>query len=619
MSSSASARSRPKVRHQRVPRTHSCDHPRFIQLVNELARINDVKKKQEEAECDNSNPSGEESHPSNNPDKKESCSFNITHPADSNPPSVSNLGTSYTCTDIGSNSQPSIICCGVASSRTSNGYQPSATCNQSSTSALHDSYYQQHNTNHHQQHHSFNPHHHHHTTSHHNNYDEYLVNNNLNPQQQHLSSNTMHPHHGDRCPRRNALPTNYSYEKQGLTQQNSDSGLRQDENRSKRKRSSTDTLTLKKSASACGNLSGSSKRLKSSPDIRPLSPSFTKCPICLLDSMERDPSFTNTCFHLFCYSCIENWTKNKATCPLCRTKFTKIIYNIKSATNYEEKPANPIRRDDDDSYIADRLMLEHLHTLNTNAPVYNRASNHEEVQFLFENLRNPELVGNAHYYANQIDHRQAEAALHPFNAVANNFNINVPHPPFTTSTSYPITASNYIALLPNRLAPATSTAITSAYTSNHGLPNDANSRGRTSRNDRSVFARVHPGSAAPVGSSDISSRTTRGPAAPNADPLSVTLERNHHHHPPQMHGHHHHHAVHHQGHPSHHHQQLRSTIDMSARAHLRLEQAHSRAVQMPYQFNRHYHQAAYAGRLTNNPHVDHQHLLESLYRQMPDM
>jgi len=538
MSSNAFARSRPRIRHQRVPRTNekSCDHPRFLQLVNELTRINEARKKQEESE---GNSGG--------------CIIDCSV-------EDSSVGAIYPINSLNGG----VSCCSAP--QTSNGYR-TLDCNESS-STLHGNYHQQ---NHHQRY----------------QHPEQLLGNNS--------------HQGERCPGKTS--SNFSYSKPSLVVEqgnlsidNNNLDLRQDENRSKRKRPANEPPAGSRKSLSCG--SGTSKRHKSSPDIiRPLSPSFTKCPICLLDTMGRDPSFTNTCFHLFCYVCIENWTKNKATCPLCRTKFTKIIYNIRSATLFEEKTASPIRRDDDDGYIADRLMLEHLSSLNSNS-VSNRSTNSDDVQFLFENLRNPEVL-MPQYFVNQMDPRQGES-LHSFNSVSasTNFNSNVPHPPFTP-TSYPI-ASNYIALFPpNRIAPSTSSAITSAYSANTGLTNmnsDPNNR-RSSRSGRYIYSRNYE--PPPV---DGPSRVPRAPST-GMNQLNVPIERNHQH---QHHNHHQQHAQH------------RPTLDMSQRQNQRLEQPHTH-IQLAYPIQPRHYNTNISRRPYNNPPVEHQHLLDTLYRQMPDM
>lgn len=48
------------------------------------------------------------------------------------------------------------------------------------------------------------------------------------------------------------------------------------------------------------------------------------CPICT--EVCKDPHILG-CRHSFCKSCIETWRRQKDTCPICRTKITRMIPN----------------------------------------------------------------------------------------------------------------------------------------------------------------------------------------------------------------------------------------------------------------------------------------------------
>jgi len=60
------------------------------------------------------------------------------------------------------------------------------------------------------------------------------------------------------------------------------------------------------------------------------------CPVCL--NRVSDRAYTNTCLHEFCHACIDEWSREHNQCPVCRQVFTKILFNIKSSTEYEESP-----------------------------------------------------------------------------------------------------------------------------------------------------------------------------------------------------------------------------------------------------------------------------------------
>jgi len=78
---------------------------------------------------------------------------------------------------------------------------------------------------------------------------------------------------------------------------------------------------------------------------RPQSPSAEEqCSICL--ERIENKSHTDSCNHLFCFTCILEWSKVKPQCPQCRKSFKKIIHTIQSENEYKthtlpERPAVP--------------------------------------------------------------------------------------------------------------------------------------------------------------------------------------------------------------------------------------------------------------------------------------
>jgi len=75
-----------------------------------------------------------------------------------------------------------------------------------------------------------------------------------------------------------------------------------------------------------------------SSSVRPTSPDLT-CPICLGRLENR--SYTDTCFHKFCFVCLVEWSKVKPVCPLCKQPFTSVIHNVQSYENFEQLPITP--------------------------------------------------------------------------------------------------------------------------------------------------------------------------------------------------------------------------------------------------------------------------------------
>ena len=49
------------------------------------------------------------------------------------------------------------------------------------------------------------------------------------------------------------------------------------------------------------------------------------CAICL--DIMRSPVILAACGHSLCNDCLQAWKKEKSSCPICRTRFIKIIIN----------------------------------------------------------------------------------------------------------------------------------------------------------------------------------------------------------------------------------------------------------------------------------------------------
>lgn len=58
------------------------------------------------------------------------------------------------------------------------------------------------------------------------------------------------------------------------------------------------------------------------------------CAICL--GKLQNKSFTDSCFHMFCFTCLLEWSKVKAVCPLCKQAFKSIIHNVRSNQEYDQ-------------------------------------------------------------------------------------------------------------------------------------------------------------------------------------------------------------------------------------------------------------------------------------------
>ncbi|XP_052776996.1 E3 ubiquitin-protein ligase Topors-like isoform X1 [Mya arenaria] len=58
------------------------------------------------------------------------------------------------------------------------------------------------------------------------------------------------------------------------------------------------------------------------------------CAICL--SKLENKSFTDSCYHMFCFVCLMEWSKVKAECPLCKQKFSSIVHSVRSYDDFQE-------------------------------------------------------------------------------------------------------------------------------------------------------------------------------------------------------------------------------------------------------------------------------------------
>ncbi len=63
------------------------------------------------------------------------------------------------------------------------------------------------------------------------------------------------------------------------------------------------------------------------------------CSICLGEL--QNMSYTDSCFHKFCFTCLLEWSRVRPVCPLCKARFQAIIHTIKSDDNYESYELPP--------------------------------------------------------------------------------------------------------------------------------------------------------------------------------------------------------------------------------------------------------------------------------------
>ncbi|XP_038625832.1 E3 ubiquitin-protein ligase Topors [Tachyglossus aculeatus] len=100
--------------------------------------------------------------------------------------------------------------------------------------------------------------------------------------------------------------------------------------------STTEDFRVENSFSPQPGPSGLQKKL-------PLDTSPDKCPICL-DGFEN-MAYLDLCFHRFCFRCVQEWSKNKAECPLCKQPFHSIFHSVRAEDDFKEYVLQPTQND----------------------------------------------------------------------------------------------------------------------------------------------------------------------------------------------------------------------------------------------------------------------------------
>uniref|UniRef100_A0A8C9FBD2 E3 ubiquitin-protein ligase Topors n=1 Tax=Pavo cristatus TaxID=9049 RepID=A0A8C9FBD2_PAVCR len=65
----------------------------------------------------------------------------------------------------------------------------------------------------------------------------------------------------------------------------------------------------------------------------------SKCPICL-DTFDN-VAYLDNCWHRFCFRCVQDRSKTKAECPLCKLPFVSIFHTIRADNDFQEYKVTP--------------------------------------------------------------------------------------------------------------------------------------------------------------------------------------------------------------------------------------------------------------------------------------
>ncbi|XP_044283791.1 E3 ubiquitin-protein ligase Topors isoform X2 [Varanus komodoensis] len=96
----------------------------------------------------------------------------------------------------------------------------------------------------------------------------------------------------------------------------------------------------------------------------------SKCPICL-DTFEN-VAFLDRCWHRFCFRCVQEWSKNKAECPLCKQPFHSILHSMRSEDDFKVYTVRPSETESFANPNGRRFRYRTTLTRQRRAPVYSQ-------------------------------------------------------------------------------------------------------------------------------------------------------------------------------------------------------------------------------------------------------
>ncbi|XP_051800723.1 LOW QUALITY PROTEIN: E3 ubiquitin-protein ligase Topors-like [Acanthochromis polyacanthus] len=101
------------------------------------------------------------------------------------------------------------------------------------------------------------------------------------------------------------------------------------------RRKNTSKTTTAAAAAASPPASSASRAVMAAEETSPDS----KCPICL--DRFNNLAYLDRCLHRFCFPCIQEWSHNKAECPLCKQPFASILHSVRAEDDFKEYTLRP--------------------------------------------------------------------------------------------------------------------------------------------------------------------------------------------------------------------------------------------------------------------------------------
>jgi len=89
----------------------------------------------------------------------------------------------------------------------------------------------------------------------------------------------------------------------------------------------------------------------------------------MCDVKPNDLAGINGCSHQFCFECIEKWAERENTCPLCKSRFTKIDRKSKKRKK-GQKNTKKVKQRDQRSDLVSGAALEGLLGIHENVPYF---------------------------------------------------------------------------------------------------------------------------------------------------------------------------------------------------------------------------------------------------------
>lgn len=94
--------------------------------------------------------------------------------------------------------------------------------------------------------------------------------------------------------------------------------------------SATATISPPPTSSSSSAATASARAMIAAEEASPDS----KCPICL--DRFNNLAYLDRCLHRFCFPCIQEWSHNKAECPLCKQPFASILHSVRAEDDFKE-------------------------------------------------------------------------------------------------------------------------------------------------------------------------------------------------------------------------------------------------------------------------------------------